>query len=548
MKTIQTADNVTIIPAKECDARDFYAKSDSIVRVAAYCRVSTNEEEQQNSYVTQVSYYTDYINANPDWRLVRIFADEGLSGTQTANRREFNRMMEYCRQHRIDLILCKSISRFARNTVDCLEYIRELKKLGVNVKFEKENIETLQINSEFTLSLYASFAQAESESISKNVTWGIEKAFQEGKVRYKLDQTLGYRMGAEGKPVIVEDEAAIVRLIFKLFLEGYTMKGIAEHLMDIGAKRRNGSPDWNRHHVNNILRNEKYAGDAILQKTYTVDCLTHQRAKNNGQKPKYVVSDCHDAIVDRSTWERVTLELAKRSFDARGGIIGNGIKRCRKKGDFYVEHCFDQMLKCPYCGGTYKISFWKKGDRKVVVWRCGIRMDYGTKKCDKSPSLHEDKLQRAIVKAVNAMIANAETVQETANTRLKAIQAELAVAESEYTDLNERIEEIRTRRDDILEVISGSSFDRFRDELKKLNAVEAEYKRRTDDLVTYREKLLYESRKTTAAQDAFSQMQPMSCFDDLTVRKLVDHMEVISKTKVKIFFHGGLECVADVEK
>ena len=208
-----TAANVTLIPAK----RDILTGSGSgmITKVAAYCRVSTEQENQQNSYATQISYYTDYITRNPDWQLVGIYADEGISGTRTKNRTQFNKMIRAARRKKIDLILCKSISRFARNTVDCLDYVRELKSLGVTVIFEKENINTSSMSSEFAISLYASFAQAESESISKNVTWGIEKAYREGNVHYRFHQMLGYRLDENGQPYIVEEEAEIVRFIFK---------------------------------------------------------------------------------------------------------------------------------------------------------------------------------------------------------------------------------------------------------------------------------------------------------------------------------------------
>ena len=227
-------------------------------RVAAYCRVSTDEDNQQNSYRTQISYYKSLIEANPEWEMVAIYADEGLSGTQTRNRTQFNRMIRKCRRGGIDIILCKSISRFARNTVDCLVYVRELKSRGVTVIFEKENINTMAVNSEFTLSLYASFAQAESESISKNITWGIEKSFRDGKFRYRLEQTMGYRLGEDSKPKIVEEEAVHVREIFQMFANGCSMGQIANRMTEEGVVRRCGSSRWSRKNVEMILKNEKY--------------------------------------------------------------------------------------------------------------------------------------------------------------------------------------------------------------------------------------------------------------------------------------------------
>ena len=541
MSKLTTASNVTIIPARNTMSA-FTPTSNALVRVAAYCRVSTNEDEQLNSYATQVSYYTDYINSNPDWELVGIFADEGISGTGTAKRTQFKKMLRLCKQKRIDLILCKSISRFARNTVDCLETVRKLKKLGINVKFEKENIDTMSASSEFTISLYASFAQAESESISKNITWGIEKSFREGKVRYKLDQTLGYRMGEDGQPVIVEEEAVHIRTIFKMFADGYSMREIAEHMTELAVMRRNGSTVWNRYHVGNILHNENYAGDATMQKSYTVDCLTHKRVKNTGQKAKYHMQDCHDAIIDRETWDRVRLELAKHSMDALQRKDG------RHRENYRTKYCFSQLLKCGCCGGTYKRTIWKFGDQPVGVWRCGIRLDYGNQRCKQSPSIHEDNLHQAIISAINAAIRNAADLTETVEHCIVRKHAEILKLREEYDDVTAQLREIESRREDILSLISGNSFDRFRDELKALNAAEAEYAEKLTDLERRQNDLQLSIHQTYAAREQFEAMQQLAAFDELVVRRLVEEIIVLSKTKIRVVFHGGLEYVCDVEK
>ena len=295
----------------------------SPLRVAAYCRVSTNEADQLNSYEAQIAYYQDYIFQHKEWRLVKIYADKGISGTQTKNRTEFKKMLRQCRMHRIDLILCKSISRFARNTVDLLEIVRELTDFGIVIRFEKENIDTSEMNSEFMISLYASFAQAESESISRNITWGIEKSFQNGIVRYNMSQTLGYRMGEDGKPVIIEAEAIIVRRIYELFADGLSLGDIARMMTSESIARRNGSTSWTRKNVQQILINEKYAGDALLQKSYTVNCLTHKRAKNTGQKPQYLIENCHPAIIEKELYERVQEQFRLRR-ERRLGKVDTG--------------------------------------------------------------------------------------------------------------------------------------------------------------------------------------------------------------------------------
>ena len=308
---MSTAPNVTIIPAKvqTTQNRDKYHQ----LRVAAYCRVSTEQEEQQNSYQVQISYYTDLINKKKEWTLAGIFADEGISGTQTKKRTEFNRMIRMCKNKKIDLVITKSISRFARNTVDCLEYVRQLKDLGIGVIFEKENINTLTMTSEFMIALYGSFAQAESESISKNVSKKKEKAYREGKVAFQYSKLLGYRKGEDGKPEIVPEEAETVKMIYAMFLDGYSMKSIKNILESRDLLTPTGKKIWSESLVRSILQNEKYVGDALLQKTYTLDCISHKVVKNHGERPMYLVSDHHDAIIDRDTYNRVQQELARRS-------------------------------------------------------------------------------------------------------------------------------------------------------------------------------------------------------------------------------------------
>ena len=371
-------------------------------RVAAYCRVSTDEDNQQNSYKMQIAYYKSLITANPDWEMVAIYADEGLSGTQTRNRTQFNRMIRKCRRGGIDIILCKSISRFARNTVDCLVYVRELKSRGVTVIFEKENINTMAVNSEFTLSLYASFAQAESESISKNITWGIEKSFRDGKFRYRLEQTLGYRLGEDGKPQIVEEEAVHVREIFQMFANGCSMGQIANRMTEEGVVRRCGSSRWSRKNVELILRNEKYIGRVILQKTFTRDCLTHKRMRNTGQKPQYVHDHAHPAIIDEETFEKVRQEFDRRSREAEQK------KEASDRRKAHTRYALNGLLVCPWCGENYRRTIWKSGEVRYGVWRCGNRLEGGKLRCGKSVSLKETELQKGLYRVFMWKVKEAE--------------------------------------------------------------------------------------------------------------------------------------------
>ncbi|MCM1167974.1 MAG: recombinase family protein, partial [Ruminococcus sp.] len=281
-------------------------------RVAAYARVSTDSEEQLSSYEAQVGFYTRHIQGNPDWEFVRVYTDEGISGTNIKKREGFNRMIRDALNGKIDLILTKSISRFARNTVDTLTTIRKLKEKGIEVYFEKENIYTLDAKGEVMITIMSSLAQEESRSISENVTWGIRKSMEDGKVSLGYKHFLGYEKGADGLPQIVEEEAETVRKIYRLFLDGRTVRSIAEQLTDEGIPTPSGKKNWSVSTIMSILQNEKYKGDALLQKTYTVDFLSKKVKKNKGEIPQYYIQNSHPAIIDPDTFELVQNEIKRR--------------------------------------------------------------------------------------------------------------------------------------------------------------------------------------------------------------------------------------------
>ena len=243
-------------------------RTSAFVRVAPYCRVSTDLDEQQNSFDAQCQYYTELINNNPEWQMVKIFADEGVTGTQVKHRTEFLKMMRYARQGKIDMILAKSVSRFARNTVESLNAIRELTSLGVSVYFEKENLDTMTQQDEVMLTIFSCLAQAESESISRNVSWGIRRSFEQGKVALNYKAFLGYEKGPDDKPVIIPEEAETVKMIYSLFLEGHSFREITNILTEHGRKNAQGQVSWSSEAVSRILKNEKYTGDVLLQKTF----------------------------------------------------------------------------------------------------------------------------------------------------------------------------------------------------------------------------------------------------------------------------------------
>ena len=395
------AKNITVIPAKA--NRTSLAENLELKkkRVAAYCRVSTDQEEQLSSYEAQVNYYTNYIEKHPDYEFAGIYADEGISGTTTKKREQFNRMIEDCKAGKIDMIITKSISRFARNTLDCLNFVRQLKDLGIGVTFEKENIFTLDSKGEVLLSILSSLAQDESRSISENSTWGIRRRFEQGKLHVNHTKFLGYDKDKNGNLVVNEKQAKIVRRIYKEFLDGKGANRIARDLELGGVANWNGKAKWYEGSIRKMLTNEKYKGDALLQKTYTIDFLSKKRADNNGEVPQYYVEDSHPAIIDKEMWEAVQLEMERR----RNFALQYGIQKFE-----YVttSNPFAGRVICGSCGQIFGRKVWNSTDDRFrrIIWRCnGKYPAKGEKGCE---SRHIDNavLYQAFVNVFNMMVEN----------------------------------------------------------------------------------------------------------------------------------------------
>lgn len=538
---MNTAPNVTVIPAKSqlIDGKSQYRR----LNVAAYCRVSTEQEEQQNSYQVQIAYYTDLINKNKDWSLAGIFADEGISGTQTKKRTEFNRMIRLCKQKKIDLILCKSTSRFARNTVDCLENVRLLKSLGIGVIFEKENINTLTMTSEFMIALYGSFAQAESESISKNVSLGVQMSFREGKVRYQYKNWLGYRKGEDGKPEIVPEEAKTVELIFEMFLDGYSTADIAKFLNEQGRKTARGNLDWQGISIRRILRNEKYAGDCLLQKTYTVDCITHKTAKNNGERTMFLVKDAHPAIISKEIFNLAQQELARRNSKRKVSD-----KTITEQGRYSSKYALTELLICGECGTPFRRCTWNVHGNKRIVWRCISRLDHGSLYCKNSPTIHEEPLHRAVVKAINCFYDCNEDVSEILKLNTEAVLS--GMKDYEIQRIETRLKEIDSARNDFIRLIASGNIgeDSLDEEFAKLFAEEEELSGKLLSLKAQTQTKELNSRAKTEIQRINNTKFELECFDDIIVRKVIECIKVLSKTEILIIFKGGFEVIVDVDK
>ena len=358
--------NVMVIPARRQVGNTVRQDTKPKLRVAAYCRVSTDSDEQATSYETQVAHYTEYIQKNPEWEFAGIFADDGISGTNTKKREEFNKMIEACEAGNIDMIITKSISRFARNTLDCLKYIRKLKDLNIPVFFEKESINTLDAKGEVLLTIMASLAQQESQSLSQNVKLGLQFRYQNGQVQINHNRFLGYTKDADGHLIIDPEQAEVVKRIYREYLEGLSMDKIAAGLEHDGILTGAGKTRWHTSTINKILRNEKYIGDALLQKTYTTDFLSKTRVKNNGIVPQYYVEGDHEAIIPRDIYMRVQEELVRRRVVKTSA---NG-----KKRSYSCNHCFSQIVVCGECGELFRRIHWNNRGCKSIVWRCISRL------------------------------------------------------------------------------------------------------------------------------------------------------------------------------
>lgn len=389
--------SVMIIPAKRNVGNNVRNSEAPKLRVAAYCRVSTDSDEQETSYETQVNHYTDYIKRNPEWNFAGIYADDGISGTNTKKREEFNRMIADCMAGNIDMVITKSISRFARNTLDCLKYIRQLKDKNISVYFEKEAINTMDAKGEVLLTIMASLAQQESQSLSQNVKLGMQYRFQQGKVMVNCARFLGYEKSTDGVLVIVPEEAEIIKRIYSEFLDGLSTNKIKKGLEADGILTGAGETKWYTSTIYTILKNEKYMGDALLQKTYTTDFLSRTRVKNKGIMPQYYVEDNHEAIIPKDIFMRVQEELLRR----RAVHVGPS----GKKRGFSCNNCFSQIVLCGECGELYRRVHWYPRGVTSIVWRCISRLEPSSTAAPCSArTVSEDLLKDITVKAQNRIL------------------------------------------------------------------------------------------------------------------------------------------------
>ncbi len=527
------AKNISFIPAKapqEIKGLPENARK----RACAYCRVSTDSKEQESSYETQVAHYTAYIKNKPDLTFVDIYADEGISGTSTKKRDDFNRMIKDCMEGKIDIIITKSISRFARNTLDCLNNVRKLKDKGIAVFFEKENINTLETNGEVLLTILSSLAQDESRSISENVKWGIAKKFQNGRVLVNTTRFLGYDKDENGELIINEEQAKIVRRIFSEYLEGKSYNAIAKGLMADGIKTVTGNNNWWDSTITGILTNEKYYGDVLLQKTYTIDYLNHKRVENKGYVQQVKIEQNHEPIIPKEVFDRVQDEKERRAL-LKGNLVGDRHK-------YTSKYAFSGKVVCSKCGNNFKRRTWNsKSKYKKIVWQCKTYVVDGKQACD-AKAVDDQVLMDAFVRIFNKINENKDTFIKTltdnigkvlsgrkADKDIKALDSQIEIMKNDLKGLIKF--QIRNNLDDGVykeEYIKTSNeleeLRRRKAQLEKENSLKDDYRKRVDEIIQVlagRQGLLEE-------------------FDDKIFNALVEKIEVLSPTHFVFVLKSGM--------
>ena len=532
-QTAQQERRIHVIPATKQAAAPGRA-SGRRQRVAAYCRVSTDSEEQLTSYTAQKAYYTQKIDENPDWEMAGIFADKGITGTSMKKRVEFKKMIAACKRGKIDLILTKSLSRFARNTVDSLEVVRMLRANGIGVIFEKENINTLTESSEFLLTLFSGFAQAESESISKNVIWGIQKSREAGNVPFQYQKLLGYRRGPDGQPEIVRSEAEVVKRIYRRYLDGCSLAQIKRELEADGVPTASGIQGWTYQVVRNILTNERYIGDALLQKTYTTDCISKTVKKNQGDRPMVYVERNHPAIVSKAMFYQVREEMARRASKRK--VMQKTGKT--EQGKYSAKYALSELLVCGECGTPYKRCTWARNGKKRIVWRCVSRLEFGTKYCHDSPSMDEDKLHQAILEGINEFVQAGQGLGDELLDLASIVQQGGSADGIDPLTLRNRLDALTAQQAELLDkVLEDMENEELNAQLKatmeekqailgRLGALQQDEEQRAGQ----------EARLRELAEWLKKQKSEFAEYDDSITRRYVERITVVDAETIRIKF------------
>ena len=503
-------------------------------RVAAYARVSTDSEEQLSSYEAQVDFYTKHIKSNPEWEFAGVYADEAVSGVMTKGRDDFNRMVEDALDGKIDLIITKSIPRFARNTVDSLVTIRKLKEKGVEVYFELENIYTLDSKGELLITIMSSLAQDQSRTISENVTWGQRKRMADGKVNIPYKRFLGYEKGDDGTPQIVETEAVVILQIYGSFLNGGTYREIAANLTEQGIPTPGGKAKWSVSTVRSILSNEKYSGQAVLQKKFTVDFLTKKTKVNEGEVPQYFVENSHPAIVSPETFELAQAEIRRRSAIS---------KKISKPGAFACR------IICADCGGFFGSKVWNSNDEfRRMIWQCNEK--YRNEAVCQTPHLTEEDIKAAFVTAWNQLTAAQERYIAEYTAKIAEL-SEIAVFDKQTARLEAECAEMVAQAESFIRqnAATAQNQEQFIREHEELVARYDAAKAQLEAVKS--EKLKQSSKKEKIRR--FSEFlgnktETLTAFDEKVWRESVESVIVRTSGDMAVIFKSGTEIQVGTDK
>ena len=529
---------VEVIPAT-WNPTDESSREIRKLRVAAYCRVSTELEQQQSSYDIQIEYYTRHIMQNPNWIFAGVFADDGRSATNTFRRDDFNQLMDQCLKGKVDMVITKSISRFARNTVDCISWVRKLKEKNVAVYFEKENLNTLDDSTEMILTILSSQAQEESRAISTNVKWGYARKFEKGESTGQ--RSYGFRKAPTGEMCIVEEEAAVIRNMARWFLDGDSLERIKHRLEDAGIETTTGKKTWSTGTIYNILTNEKIMGDVLLQKTFTADYLTKRRVKNSGQQKQYYVKNHHEAIIPKTVYYKIQEEIARRSSLKKAGTR----KGKTAQGVYSSKYALTGIMVCNECGAHYRRTTWAKNGKKVIVWRCINRLEHGTKRCHESPTLKEEVIQEAIMGKLHSLSIDQEEENFLNGVKEDILRAAKVVGGAcTEEEIDKTIEELR---DQLMDYVGMAAREHggenwYSDRMRKLGLQISELKRRRESIREQEKirdeyeyldqeisRIIGETGGATGAE-----------FDNIFIRQIVREIRVISKNKLQIQLRTGM--------
>ena len=515
------------------------------LRVAAYCRVSTKEEEQASSYEAQCEYYTDKIMSNKEWTMAGIFADEGITGTSTKKRTEFLRMIRQCKQKKIDLILTKSIQRFARNTLDCINYTRILRQLGIGVLFEKENINSLPADSEFMITMYGAMAQSESESISGNIRRGKQMHAKVGTLKIPCYRLYGYEKDADGKFRVIPEQAEIVRELYKRYESGASLRNLQDWLEEKQIKTVLGESKWTTTAIKGILTNEKYCGDVLLQKTFRTDVISKKVIKNVGQMAQYYMPDHHEGIVSREQYNAVKAEMARRS--ALRSPSKSAVTGC---SCYTSKYALSDRLVCGECGTLYRRCTWTSLGRKYPVWRCTSRLNYGTKYCHESPTIKEEPLQAAILAAINSAMSNKTSLLDRIKNAVFLEHLPVQGQTKSLADIERRLAQLDGQFQQLLaEAIDAEDKEACNTQFAEILAEQTTLKKQKEAILqSSMDADRVCTRMKQAEQAVENAAQTITEWNENAVRQIVERVTVLSTDEILVQIKGGAEIKQRLER